>query len=357
MTIPYALSAPARGLAASLLALSLAACGPQAGSSASTPAAAAPAEIADLYQAAQAAGEHELVVYTSFPETVALWQAFQADYPAITLKPSQATQIYTRLASEAASGQPVGDIVLTGYSELSELTRQNRLAAEVPATSAGLPDQYKEPRGFFQIPWVNVFTLAYNTQRMAPEQVPQEWAQILAPEHKGRFAHVRFVGASPFDAAVVLLQEEGVLSDQQLHTLHDAAQVADGPGTLIANLAQGRTDFVLWAPAQSVARQRDQGAPLALSFPEQVAILYGPGVALIDHAPHPNAARLFKAWLFTARAQAIIAGKEYAYSTMPGSAAPAGFPPITHFKQTAIPFDQVNAYFERYRAKTQAIWH
>ncbi|MBF3213783.1 hypothetical protein HKT45_21220, partial [Pseudomonas aeruginosa] len=71
---------------------------------------------------------------------------------------------------------------------------------------------------------------------------------------------------------------------------------------------------------------------------------------------HPHAARLFKNWLFTPRAQAIIAAKEYAYGTAPNAPAPKGFPAIDSFAQKSIPFDQVNAYFDRYREKTQAIW-
>jgi iron(III) transport system substrate-binding protein len=267
-----------------------------------------------------------------------------------------ADQIYTRLASEDSSGNHIGDVVLTGYSELSELVRQQRLQKDIPATSAGLPEQYLDPAGYFQLPWVNAFTVGYNTQKLKPEEVPDTWAKILDPQRKNTFAHVRFYGASPFDAAVILLQEAHKLSDADLQTLHDNAQVADNPGTLISNLAQGRTSFVLWAPAQGLARMRDGGAPIGLAFPKDVAILYGPGVALIKHAPHPAAAQLFKNWLFTPTAQAIIAHREYAYGTVPGSPAPEGFPDINTFKQTFIPYDQVNAYFDRYRSKTAAIW-
>ncbi|MBK4999734.1 extracellular solute-binding protein [Pseudomonas sp. S31] len=341
--------------AVALLSL-LAGCGPAPSSDAQAVAPAPPAALNPLYQAAQQAGEKELVVYTAFPETVALWQAFEADYPAIKIKPTQATQLYTRLAGEQAAGRPIGDVVLTGYSELSELVRQDRLQADIPASSATVPARYKQSQGYFQIPWVNAFTLAYNTTQFTAQNVPQTWPQILEPRFSGRFAHVRFVGASPFDAAIVLLQEEGKLSDEQLQLLHDNAQVADNPGTLTANLAQGRTDFVLWAPAQVVARLRDQGAPVALAFPENVAILYGPGVALLKQAPHPQAARLFKEWLFTPRAQAIIASREYAYGTLPGSAPPPGFPSIDQFQQKDIPFELVNAYFDRYREKTRKLW-
>ncbi len=322
-------------------------------------AAAAPAlsaELQTLYEQAKQAGEKELVLYTAFPETVELWQAFQQDFPGIRFKPTATNQLYTRLASEAASGNHIGDLVLTGYSELAELVRQGRLERDVPASSAAIPATYRDPDGYFQQPWVNAFTLAYNSRLLRPEQVPQTWEQILDPRFKGRFAHVRFVGASPFDAAVVLLQEEGKLSDAQLQGIHDNGGVSDNPGTLTANLAQGRTDFVLWAPAQVVARLRDNGAPVALAFPADVAILYGPGVASLRNAPHPHAARLFKDWLFTPRAQAIIAEQEYAYGTMPGSPTPKGFPPIESFRQKSIPFEQVNAYFDRYREKTRAIW-
>lgn len=313
-------------------------------------------EIQALYHQALDAGDKEVVLYTAFPDTIDLWAAFNRDFPGITLRPSMADQIYTRLASEQSSGNHIGDVVLTGYSELSELVRQQRLQKDTPASSAGLPAQYLDPAGYFQLPWVNAFTVGYNTQRLKAQEVPDTWAEILDPQRKNTFAHVRFYGASPFDAAVILLQEENKLSDADLHTLHDNAQVADNPGSLISNLAQGRTSFVLWAPAQGLARMRDSGAPIGLAFPKDVAILYGPGVALIRQAPHPAAAALFKNWLFSPQAQAIIAEREYAYGTVPGSPAPKGFPDIGTFQQKFIPYDQVNAYFDRYRQKTAAIW-
>ncbi|WP_150764662.1 hypothetical protein [Pseudomonas fluorescens] len=54
--------------------------------------------------------------------------------------------------------------------------------------------------------------------------------------------------------------------------------------------------------------------------------------------------------------RADIAIREYAYGTVPGSPATKGFPNITTFKQKFIPYDQVNAYFDRYRQKVAAIW-
>ncbi len=313
-------------------------------------------QIQGLYQKALDADEHEVVLYTAFPDTVALWQAFNEEFPGIQLRPAMADQIYTRLASETSSGRHLGDVIVTGYGELSELVRQQRLDKEVPENTEILPAQYKDPDGYFQLPWVNAFTLGYNTQKVKPEDVPQTWAQILDPAWKGQFSHVRFVGASPFDAAVILLQEAHTLRDADLQILHDNAQPVDSPGTLISNLAQGRLSFILWAPAQGIARIRDSGAPIELAFPKDVAILYGPGVALIKGAPHPNAARLFKHWLFTPRAQAIIASKEYSYGTVPGSPSPKGFPSIDSFKQTFIPYTQVNQFFDQYRQKTSKIW-
>lgn len=312
--------------------------------------------IRQLYQQALDAGEDSVVLYTAFPDTAELWESFNRDFPGIRLVPAQSQQIYTRLQGEERSGKHTGDLVLAGYSTLAELVRQERLEQHVPEATAQVDAQYLDPQGYYQLPWVNVFALVYNTNLLSADQVPERWETILDPHWKQRFGLPRFIGASPHDAALILVQEGKHLSDEQLLRLRDQAQVTDNNQTLIGNVAQGRLAFGLWVPAQSVSRLQESGAPVALRFPREVAVLYGPGVALLKHAPHPNAARLFKNWLFSEQAQAIIARREYAYGTLPGAPVPEGYPPIDSFEQIHIPYDQVNDYFDRYRKKTQSLW-
>ncbi|MDR2689591.1 MAG: extracellular solute-binding protein [Azoarcus sp.] len=314
--------------------------------------------IRDLYAAALAAGESELVLYTAFPDTAALWQAFNQDFPGIRLIPSLSQQVYTRLEGEARSGNAMGDLVLAGWGTLAELVRQGRIERHVPETARHLPERYADPEGYYQLPWVNAFTLAYNTSQIAPEEVPSTWADILDERWKGKFSHPRFGGISPHDASLIVLQEGGKLSDDDLFRLREHARPSDGSGNQIVmtQLAQGRFAFILFVPAQSVTRLADSGAPIKAAFPQDATVLYGPGVGLVKGAPHPHAAKLLKNWLFTPRAQALIAAQEYAYGTMPGTPPPPGFPPVDTFEQVHIPYAEANAYFDRYRQKVATIW-
>lgn len=315
------------------------------------------AVLAGLYDKARAAGESQVVVYTAFGGATALWELFSQRFPGIQAVPAQAAaaSLFTRLAAERRSGNHAGDLVLSGFSDMAELVRQDFLIAETPDTAAALPARFREPGGRYQLPWQNVFTIAYNSTLTAPAALPGSLADLQDPAWRGRIVLPRLAGTSVPDVVLATLVNSGKLDDKALHALRAQSRQLD-MGELVNSVGQGRIPFAVWAPAQSIVNLANSGAPVKLTFPPDVAVLFGPGVGLLDQAPHPHAARLFKAWLFSAHGQGAIARQLNSYGTMPGAPAPAGFPALDSYRQKDLPLADANRLLSEFRQRTLAIW-
>lgn len=315
------------------------------------------AVLARLYDKARAAGEREVVVYTAFAGATPLWDVFNRRFPAVKVVPAQAAAaaLFTRLAAEQRSGNHAGDVALSGFSDMAELVRQNRLVAETPETAGALAARFREPGERYQLPWQNVFTVAYNTTLTQPGKLPGSLADLLDPAWRGRIVIPRLAGTSVTDVVLATLVHNGKLDDRALRVLRENSRQLD-MGELVSSVGQGRIPFSVWTPAQSIAMLGNSGAPVQSVFPPDVAVLFGPGVGLLERAPHPNAARLFKAWLFGAHGQAAIARQLYSYGTMPGAPVPDGFPALDTYRQQDLPLADANRLLAEFRQRTLAIW-
>lgn len=310
-----------------------------------------------LHEEARAARETEVVIYTAFAGATALWDAFNQRFPGIKAVPAQAAaaSLFTRLDAERRSGNRAGDLALTGFSDMAELVRQGLLVPEAPVTAQALPARFRAPGDTYQLPWLNVFTIAYNTTRTDEAQVPKSLADVLDPARRGQIVFPRLAGTSVSDVVLATLVNSGRLDDAQLRVLRDQSRQLD-MGDLVSSVAQGRIPYSLWTPAQSIAILAAGGAPVKQVFPRDVAVLFGPGVGLLEQAPHPRAARLFKAWLFTAHGQQVIAKAQHSYGTMPGAPVPDHFPGLEHYAQADLPLADANRLLTEFRQRTRGIW-
>lgn len=313
--------------------------------------------LARLYERARAAGERQVVLYTAFAGATPLWDVFNRRFPEVQVVPAQAAaaSLFTRLSAEQRSGNHAGDVVLSGFSDMAELVRQGRLVAESPETAADLPARFREPDEKYQLPWQNVFTVAYHTGLTEPSALPRSLDDLLDPAWRGRIVFPRLAGTSVSDVVLATLVNSGKFDDKSLHLLREHSRQLE-MSELVSGVAQGRIPFSVWTPAQSIALLADSGAPVKSAFPPGVAVLFGPGVGLVERAPHPHAARLFKAWLFSAHGQDAIARQLYSYGTIPGAPIPAGFPALASYDQKDLPLADANRILTEFRQRTLAIW-
>jgi iron(III) transport system substrate-binding protein len=273
--------------------------------------------------------EGQVVVYIAGYEAVIAAGVFQKAYPKIkiTTVTGAGTQLAPRIASERRAEKYLADVYNGGGNSLHQTLYLGKMIDPIkPALM--LPDvldeskwwegkhKYVDPEGVYVFVYEgNVSTgggTSYNTKLLNAKDYKSYW-DFLDPKLKGKIVaadlrQVRGAGLSwqylyyhpqlgpPYFKR--LFGEMGVVMSADLR------QAVDW-------MAAGRMFLCISCQGSGVAQARNQGLPVDQfpphQFKEGVSISSAFGqLALMNRAPHPNAAKVFINWLLSREGQATF---------------------------------------------------
>lgn len=290
-------------MAAAIFAIALAASGA---------AVAAPPEpyavTPELEKAAKQEGK--VVFYTATDVQVAekLAEAFRAKYPGIEVQVERAgaERVFQRIGQEYTTGIYNADVIETSDEvHFTLFKRKGWLAAAVPEVVAKLwPQDERDPDGFFAAYRAHLSVIAYNKNLLPEAEAPKSFADLLDPRFKNKLvkAHPGYSGTI-MTATYVLSQTLGwdyfkKLGQQGVMQVQSSTEPPK-------KLAQGERAVEVDGNEYNVFRLQEQGVPLEIVYaPEGTPLVVG-DAAILKNAPHPNAAKLFYAYLFSLEAQQL----------------------------------------------------
>lgn len=312
--------------------------------------------LADLYRAAQATGQTEVVVLISSSDdaTRELREAFGTAFPGIRIvtENNAGPSAQARIDGEFLSGNRKIDLLATGFEGFLPQLAKGRLTTYRPPTVDGLAARYRGADDRFHIFRTDIFPIIYNTRRIAArEALPTTFAALLDPAWAGRFAFARSASADSLVGMSLINQIERGLIDWAQVERFAAAGSRQGNLELISQTTQGRLSLALWCNGEYVHKQIVRGAPVDIHAAPFGTLFLEIGVGILNDAPHPDAARLFVAWLFTEQAQRLIARAWY--PVRPGVAPPAHLPPLDPGRPT---MDEFIAGVQTHRTRYESIF-
>jgi ABC-type Fe3+ transport system substrate-binding protein len=150
--------------------------------------------------------------------------------------------------------------------------------------------------------------VAVNTNDIKPADI-QSWSDLLKPEFRGKIAaYDPTIAGAGISSAVYLYERLGrdfvkqLFVDQDVSFTRDHRQTAD-------MLAHGSRPIAMYLQGQALGDLQDQGLPVtALPHLQGVPPTVTGGfsyLGLVDHAPHPNAAKLFVNWMTSRAGQQV----------------------------------------------------
>jgi iron(III) transport system substrate-binding protein len=321
-----------------LLAVALAACAPAAAPS-PAPAAAKPAgqSAAAPPAAAQPAGWDQLVAAARQEGRLAIAgppgqeyrgvavEDFQRAYPGITVEYSAArsNEHVPRIMAERAAGRYLTDVYISGqvYTALTLKPagavvplRPELILPEVLDESAWLGNRLTwcddtEPRTCLLFQGSAQSIIFYNTNLVNPAEFTSYW-DALQPKWRGSIEATDIrpgvVGGVP-SRFVYKNPELGAAWLERLYGEMDVT-VSGDQRQLIDWLAQGQYPLGVFLSGGDVIKAAKLGLPVGAIPADQLkeGASVGPGngaVAIMERAPHPNAARLFVNWLLSRQGQ------------------------------------------------------
>ena len=252
--------------------------------------------------------EAKVVFYSSMdlPVGERLGKAFEAQYPgiAVQIERSGSERLFQRVAQESASNIHAADVI--NSSDASHFIPWKKSGWLAPFISEDIaryfPPEYRDPDGMFATTRIWLSSIAYNTNLVKPEDAPRSFADLLDPKWAGKMVkgHPAYSGTI-MTATFQMVRELGwgyfeKLAKQRVMQVQSST---DPP----KKLSLGERAVMADGNEYGVVLLKEAGQPVEPVYPaEGTPTISGP-TGIFATAPHPNAARLFQAWLHTRETQ------------------------------------------------------
>ncbi len=282
-------------------------------------AAAPPAETITPQLIEAAKKEAKVVLYSAMdlPVGEKLGKAFEAQYPdiAVQIERSGSERLFQRIDQEFASNIRAADVV--NSSDASHFITWKKNGWLAPFVTEDIAQhflpEYRDPDGMSATTRIYLSSIAYNTNLVKPDDAPKSFADLLDPKWAGKMVkgHPAYSGTI-MAATFQLVREFGwdyyeKLSKQRVMQVQSST---DPP----KKLALGERAVMADGNEYNVVLLKEAGQPVEPAYPtEGTPTVSGP-TGIFATAPHPNAARLFQAWLHTRETQQFFIDFSAQYS-------------------------------------------
>ena len=220
--------------------------------------------------------------------------------------------IQQRALTEARAGRFAVDVIETPASEMEALHRERLLQEVKMPVLADLMPGAVEPGRSWIATRVIVFSGAYNTRLVKPNEVPKTYADLLNPRWKGKIG-IESTDANWFMSLVQSMGEEKGLKLFRDIAASNGLSARQGHTTLGTMVVSGEVQIGLNVYRHFAQPTKAEGAPIEeLKLPPVLAIPSGAGVA--RRAPHPYAAALFLDYIL-GEGQPAMTGRDGALPT------------------------------------------
>jgi iron(III) transport system substrate-binding protein len=324
-----------------------------------------PSDEAKLYEGAKKEGT--LTWYQAGPLEPfgAIAKRFEKKYPGIKTQILQisGTKQYQRFLQEETAGQHIADhLLMSDRPSMQQLIEKGLIAEWRVPTIDRIPEHARHGH-FAYAPATTVINIAYNTQRVTPEEAKilgSSWKGVLDPRFKGRFTVTNSKTGVSYGALALFLDPAfaNEFGEDFLKKVMAQKPVVYSDNTVaLERVVAGEHDFAYWSwDAQSLFKLK-QGAPIRWVHPSPTPMYSNFALAVPKNAPHPYTARLFQNWWFSedgASAMQEEFGSRSAMIGMPDTSPVAKEPwnpPITNAYEISF-----TSWAENYE-KHMGIWH
>ncbi|MEN6622795.1 MAG: extracellular solute-binding protein [Smithella sp.] len=223
-----------------------------------------------------------------------------------------ADEIEAIKANKDNKGPQAPDVIDVGYGFGPQLISEGIVQPYKVSTWDSIPADSKDPDGYWYGDYYGV--MAFEVNKDAVENVPQDWADLLKPEYKNQFAlsgDPRASAQAQMSVYAAALYNGGSLDDVQ-PGLDFFKQINDA-GNFVpviakqATVAKGETPIIMrWD--YSALSDKDALADnptIEVVYPASGTIAGIYIQAISAYAPHPNAAKLWMEYLYSDEGQNI----------------------------------------------------
>jgi len=292
---------------------------------------------------AAAVKEGKVVWYSSVDVKVAevIAKAFRAEYPGIEVEVerSGSERVLQRINQEYQSGIKNVDVVNSSDASHFIFWKQQKwLAPHVPPDVKRFPAQHRDPDGYYATWRATLSVMGYNTNLVDAKDAPTGYLDLLDPKWKGKLvkAHPSYSGTSLTGTyAITKLLGWDYLEKLSKQGVQQLQSTTAPP----KSVASGERAVMVDGNEYNMFIEIDAKSPVKIIYPKEGTPFVTSPTAIFAEAPHPNAARVFQNFLYTAKTQQLAVDAGGTRSVHPDAKDPPGRTPLAQIK--LLPDDPV----------------
>lgn len=263
-----------------------------------------------LYEAAKKEGEVTwYVAHYSAEQAEAVGNAFTQKYPGVKVNVVRSTAqvAMQRLMQDLQNNAANCDVFSsTDVGHYVQLKKEKRFATFAPKNASSVQKAFQgiDPDGQYYTTSAGMVLITYNTELVKSEEAPKNWPDLLDPKWKGKVS----VGHPAFSGYVgtwVVTMRKLYGWDYFEKLEKNDPQIGRSINDTVTML-QSKERAVAAGPDATTAKAASRGAPLALIYPTDGALLMISPSAVMANAPHPNAAKLFLEFLLSPEHSKVV---------------------------------------------------
>ncbi len=256
---------------------------------------------------------------------------FQQRYPGVTVSftGGLSNGLNRRINQQIADKKMESDLaIFQTIQDFVRWKREGALLAFRPQGFDAIDPAFKDEDGTFTTVSVNMVSYAYNTQLLAPADVPRSALDFLKPVFQGRL-----VTTDPTEDDASLLTFRGIVDKygwdyMDKYIAQNPAFVTNGHASVSNAVAAGAA-LATFDSTSTTPRLKRDGKPIEAVLSQVDAVpVFLVAAAIFKDAPHPNGAKLFLDW-YLAKEQQSRTGT---FSARSDVSPPEGFQPLSSYK-------------------------
>ena len=290
---------------------------------------------AGLIEAARKEGAVTWYTATDIQVSERIAKAFEEKYPGINVQVERAgsERVFQRINQEHGGNIHRADVIETSDAVHFVLfKRQGWLQPSVPAEVAKLwPAQARDPDGHYAAYRAHLSVIGYNTAQVKREDAPRSHADLLDRKWRGRIvkAHPGYSGTI-MTGTHALSEALGwpyfeKLGQQRIMQVQSSTEPPK-------KLAQGERSVMADGNEYNLFTLKESGVPVEIVYATEGTPIAIGHAAVLKRAPHPNAARLFYAFMFTRDTQQLASDVGGLRSFHPDVKEKEGRTPLSQIK-------------------------
>ena len=288
-----------------------------------------------------------ITLYTSVPQPIAdkIQADFNANYPDITLEifRSGTSGVVTKLMTEKEAGQIMADLVWVAEpSTYEEFKDQNMLAKIDPNGARDLPEEMKDPEGYYYAGRLINMIIGYNPNLVS--RPPETWQDLLASEYRGKIGMPSPLRSGAAVATAHTLAEAYGWEYFERFKANGGVQAANN-GTVRDAIASGEYKAGIFL--DYMAREAKQaGSPLDYVWPSDGAVFIPSPIAVLEASSNKEAAIVFVDYILSKEGQKTMVKLGNFIPVRGDVEPPADAPSLDEIKRMKTDWKSVQADLE-----------